>query len=83
MHYLETVERWCMQAGAGRVASVVGRYFAMDRDHRWERTQAAYDLLVQGQADYHTVDGAQPPVRRTAAVRQTSSSPPRWWARRV
>ena len=58
MHYLETVERWCMQAGAGRVASVVGRYFAMDRDHRWERTQAAYDLLVRGQADHHTVDGS-------------------------
>jgi len=58
MHYLETVERWCMQAGAGRVASVVGRYFAMDRDHRWERTQAAYDLLVHGQAEHHTVDGS-------------------------
>jgi 2,3-bisphosphoglycerate-independent phosphoglycerate mutase len=57
MHYLETVERWCMQAGAGRVASVVGRYFAMDRDHRWERTQTAYDLLVHGRAEHHTVDG--------------------------
>jgi 2,3-bisphosphoglycerate-independent phosphoglycerate mutase len=56
MHYLETVERWCMQAGTGRIASVVGRYFAMDRDNRWERTQAAYDLLVHGQADHHTVD---------------------------
>jgi len=57
MHYLETVERWCMQASVGRVASVVGRYFAMDRDHRWERTQTAYDLLVHGRAEHHAPDG--------------------------
>ncbi len=58
LNYLETVERWCAQLGAGRVASVVGRYFAMDRDHRWERTQAAYDLLVHGRAEYHTPDAS-------------------------
>ena len=34
--------------GIGRVASISGRYYAMDRDHRWERTQIAYDLLTQG-----------------------------------
>ena len=34
----------CTEAGVGRVASVVGRFYAMDRDRRWERTQAAYDL---------------------------------------
>ena len=56
MHYLETVERWCMQMRTGRVASVVGRYFAMDRDSRWERTQAAYDLLVHGRAAHHVGD---------------------------
>ncbi len=36
--------------GIGTFASVVGRYFAMDRDNRWERTQKAYDLLVHGEA---------------------------------
>ena len=56
MHYLETVERWCMQMRTGRVASVVGRYFAMDRDARWERTQAAYDLLVHGRAEHRAGD---------------------------
>jgi len=56
MHYLETVERWCMQARAGRVASVVGRYFAMDRDSRWDRTQSAYDLLVHGRAEHRASD---------------------------
>ncbi len=65
--YLQTVERWCAQAGAGRVASVVGRYFAMDRDHRWERTQSAYDLLVHGRAEHHVEDG--PAAAREAYAR--------------
>jgi 2,3-bisphosphoglycerate-independent phosphoglycerate mutase len=34
------------------IHSVIGRYYAMDRDQRWERTQLAYDLYVQGQANY-------------------------------
>ncbi|NMP30530.1 2,3-bisphosphoglycerate-independent phosphoglycerate mutase [Thalassotalea sp. M1531] len=38
--------------GNGQVASVVGRYFAMDRDQRWERVEAAYNLMVSGQAEY-------------------------------
>jgi 2,3-bisphosphoglycerate-independent phosphoglycerate mutase len=48
--FLDTVEGWCADAGAGRIASVIGRYFAMDRDNRWERIQDAYDLLTQGTA---------------------------------
>ncbi len=36
------------EIGAGKLASIVGRYYAMDRDRRWERTQLAYDLLVRG-----------------------------------
>jgi 2,3-bisphosphoglycerate-independent phosphoglycerate mutase len=55
--YLEAVEGWCRQAGNARVGSVVGRYFAMDRDSRWDRTQRAYDLLVAGRAD-HRADSA-------------------------
>ena len=39
--YLETVAGWCDEAGVGRIGSVIGRYFAMDRDKRWERTQKA------------------------------------------
>ncbi len=37
-----------LQASAGRIASVIGRYYAMDRDNRWERVKLAYDLLVHG-----------------------------------
>ena len=45
-----------------RVGSVIGRYFAMDRDHREERTQAAVDLLVDGRAEHHA-DTAEAAVR--------------------
>ena len=38
--------------GCGRIASVIGRYYAMDRDHRWPRVQAAYDLITQDKGDY-------------------------------
>ncbi len=55
--YLETVAGWCEEAGAGRIGSVVGRYFAMDRDKRWDRTQKAYDLLVHGTAEHHADSG--------------------------
>ena len=43
-------------AGAGRVGSIIGRYFAMDRDRRWDRVQLAYDMLVQGDAPHHFAD---------------------------
>ncbi|HEX3434672.1 MAG TPA: 2,3-bisphosphoglycerate-independent phosphoglycerate mutase [Solirubrobacteraceae bacterium] len=42
-----------------RVGSVIGRYWAMDRDRRWERTQRAYDLLVHGRAPYSADSGEQ------------------------
>ena len=41
------------EVGAGRIGSVIGRYFAMDRDKRWDRVQKAYDLLVHGKAEHH------------------------------
>lgn len=47
-------------AGKGRVASMSGRFFAMDRDNRWDRVQPVYDLLTAGKADYcyDTVEAA-------------------------
>ncbi|MBS0189268.1 MAG: 2,3-bisphosphoglycerate-independent phosphoglycerate mutase [Planctomycetes bacterium] len=44
--YCKLVEDTCRELGMGRVASVMGRYYAMDRDHRWERVQIAFDCLV-------------------------------------
>jgi len=59
--YLETVEDWLADAaGDGRrtrIGSVIGRYFAMDRDKRWDRVQQAYDLLVHGQGQHHAENG--------------------------
>ena len=45
--YLGELERWLRQAG--RVATVSGRYYAMDRDTRWERTKLAYDAIVHAE----------------------------------
>jgi len=57
--YLETVQGWMDDAGAGRIGSVVGRYWAMDRDRRWDRIQRAYDLLVHGRAEHRSSTGAE------------------------
>jgi 2,3-bisphosphoglycerate-independent phosphoglycerate mutase len=46
--YLAQLERDIAAAGVGRIVSVVGRYFAMDRDNRWDRVQRAFDLFVSG-----------------------------------
>jgi 2,3-bisphosphoglycerate-independent phosphoglycerate mutase len=43
------------ELGVGRIASICGRFFAMDRDNRWDRVQQAYDLLTQGKADYRAL----------------------------
>jgi 2,3-bisphosphoglycerate-independent phosphoglycerate mutase len=45
--YIQEVERWLRQAG--RITTVSGRYYAMDRDRRWERTKLAYDAIVHGE----------------------------------
>ncbi len=50
--YLAELQAVCDETHA-RVGSVIGRYLAMDRDKRAERTQAAYDLLVDGTAEHH------------------------------
>jgi 2,3-bisphosphoglycerate-independent phosphoglycerate mutase len=45
--YVARVEELIQQAGVGRIATLCGRYWAMDRDHRWERTEKAYRLLCE------------------------------------
>lgn len=42
--------------GCGKIASIGGRYYGMDRDKRWERVQFAYDLFTLGKTDYHATD---------------------------
>lgn len=47
------VEKQLETLGVGRIASLIGRYYAMDRDNRWDRVKLAYDLLTQGKSEYH------------------------------
>lgn len=54
--YLATVQRWCEKAGNARIGTVIGRYYAMDRDKRADRTQLAIDLLCEGKAEHHYDD---------------------------
>ncbi|WP_417513460.1 2,3-bisphosphoglycerate-independent phosphoglycerate mutase [Marinobacter sp.] len=42
--------------GVGRVASIVGRYFAMDRDNRWDRVESAYNLMTTGDSEFTATD---------------------------
>lgn len=48
--YLGQVQAQCEAAGVGVIASVIGRFYAMDRDLRWERVEAAYMMLTRGAA---------------------------------
>ena len=49
VEYLAELQQKIDEYGVGKVATVSGRYYAMDRDHRWNRTQKAYDALVLGE----------------------------------
>ena len=62
--FLETLEKALEQTGLGTIGTVCGRYYAMDRDKRWDRTGQAYFLYVRGQAFQLTRD----PVATVAAA---------------
>jgi 2,3-bisphosphoglycerate-independent phosphoglycerate mutase len=50
---LEKLQAKCIALGNARIASVSGRYYAMDRDKRWERVRLAYDAIADAQSVYH------------------------------
>jgi 2,3-bisphosphoglycerate-independent phosphoglycerate mutase len=54
--YVAEAEGWLREAG-GRVGTVSGRYYAMDRDRRWDRTKLAFDAMVHGQAEFEAESG--------------------------
>ncbi len=60
---LEKASELCRRLGNASVASIVGRYFAMDRDRRWDRIERAYNLLTRGEAPFHAASA-------TAALEQ-------------
>ena len=50
--YLTELQAKLKEIGAGKIATVIGRYFAMDRDNRWERVEQAYKLIFLGEGTY-------------------------------
>lgn len=54
---LQRFQELFAKLGKGRIASLIGRYYAMDRDNNWDRVQKSYDLLVEAKAEY-TFDSA-------------------------
>jgi 2,3-bisphosphoglycerate-independent phosphoglycerate mutase len=55
VRHVAEVESW----GKSRIATVTGRYYAMDRDTRWDRTQLAYDAIVNGEAEFRAEMGEE------------------------
>jgi 2,3-bisphosphoglycerate-independent phosphoglycerate mutase len=55
VRHVAEVESW----GGARIATVSGRYYAMDRDNRWDRTQLAYDAIVNGVAEFSARSGEE------------------------
>lgn len=56
---LKLAEDTFAKLGVGRIASISGRFYAMDRDNRWERVQRAYDLIAKGEAEYSCASARQ------------------------
>jgi 2,3-bisphosphoglycerate-independent phosphoglycerate mutase len=49
--YIEDIENYMTEIGVGKIATISGRYYAMDRDKRWERVQLAYNAIVLGKGE--------------------------------
>ena len=51
--FVQALADKCAALGVGKIATVMGRYYAMDRDKRWERVQMAYDAMVYGEGNHN------------------------------
>jgi 2,3-bisphosphoglycerate-independent phosphoglycerate mutase len=51
LEYFQTVENFTKELGVGKIATISGRYFAMDRNKKWERTRKAYEAIVNSKAE--------------------------------
>jgi len=51
--YITILENYCSKISIGKIISVCGRFYSMDRDKRWERTEAAYDLIINSKANFY------------------------------
>ncbi|MCI8477678.1 MAG: 2,3-bisphosphoglycerate-independent phosphoglycerate mutase [Oscillospiraceae bacterium] len=51
--FVAALAQQCSQIGVGRITTIMGRFYAMDRDKRWDRVQRAYDAMACGEAPFH------------------------------
>ena len=61
--YLKQAEDFMAECGAGKIATIIGRYFAMDRDKRWDRIKLAYDALTGGIGEAVPENGIQAAIK--------------------
>ena len=59
LHFIQQLQTRLQKIGFGKIASLAGRYWAMDRDNHWERIEAAYNAITQGVAKYTATDPVQ------------------------
>lgn len=70
MSSIELIESTFKSLGAGQIASITGRFYAMDRDNRWERVQVAHQLIAKGESE-HRVTSAQQGLEESYARDET------------
>ena len=68
--YIEELEREISKLGVGKIVSMAGRFYAMDRDNRWERVSKAYDLISQGIAE-RSSKSAQEAIQQAYSAGET------------
>lgn len=61
--YIKEIETYLEEIQGGRIATVIGRYYSMDRDNRWERVEQAYAAMVNGKAE-HQAESAKEAVKQ-------------------
>ncbi len=75
--YLRQLQQKMRELGVGKIASLVGRYYAMDRDNRWERVERAYRAVVHGEAERRSADPIDA-LRKSYDRASRTSSSSRW-----
>ena len=73
--YLRSLEQKLRELGIGRIASLSGRYYAMDRDNRWERVERAYRAVVHGESERRSSDPVAARARELRARRHRRIHP--------
>ena len=64
LNYVAELEAKILELGVGKIVSIVGRFYAMDRDYRWERISKAYELIAQGKAE-HSSNSAKEAIQKS------------------